>query len=72
MLAEVKWYSKDKGYGFLTPEDGGPDIFLHRSQVEKAKIHSLEPGTQLEFDCEPSKTGKGNSAVNIKIISTIE
>ncbi len=45
----VKWFNNDKGYGFITPEDGGSDIFVHISAVEKAGLKSLKDGQKLSF-----------------------
>ncbi|EJC64590.1 cold shock protein [Rhizobium leguminosarum bv. viciae WSM1455] len=46
---KVKWFSVSKGFGFITPHDGGADVFLHFSKVEEAKLPTLESGTALEY-----------------------
>lgn len=69
MRGTVKWFKDDKGYGFIMPEDGTKDIFLHRTALESAGIPQLVGGEKLEFDAEFSRNGKGYHAVNIKLVS---
>jgi CspA family cold shock protein len=61
----VKWFNPTKGYGFIQPDDGSKDVFVHISAVEKAGIASLQEGQKLSFDIEPGQQGK-TSAVNLK------
>ena len=63
----VKWFNPDKGYGFIAPEDGSKDIFLHISSLQSAGLDSLEENQKIEFDIE-EKQGK-SSAVNIQKIT---
>jgi CspA family cold shock protein len=65
--ATVKWFSTDKGYGFLMPDDGGADAFVHIRDVQKAGISKLVEGQRVEYDLLPSRNGK-DSAQNIKLI----
>jgi cold shock protein len=46
----VKWFNPTKGYGFVTPDDGGNDVFLHISEVEKAGIKRLDEGQKVKFE----------------------
>lgn len=46
---KVKWFNVTKGYGFITPDDGSADVFLHLRKIEEAKLAPLEPGTSLEY-----------------------
>ncbi|WP_111222076.1 cold-shock protein [Rhizobium tumorigenes] len=46
---KVKWFNVTKGYGFITPDDGSADVFLHLRKIEEAKLPPLEPGTSLEY-----------------------
>lgn len=69
MFGQCKWYSKEKGFGFITPDNGSQDIFLHRSQLEKSRITILETGDRVEFDTEPGK--KGEQAVNIRLMPVV-
>ena len=63
---KVKWFNDAKGYGFITPEDGSKDVFVHISAVERAGMHSLNEGQKIEFDLVADrKTGK-SSADNLK------
>jgi CspA family cold shock protein len=64
---KVKWFNPNKGYGFITPENGTKDIFLHISSLEKAGITFLEDGQRLEYEVSTNK-GK-DAAVNIKLLS---
>ena len=64
----VKWFNEVKGYGFITPDGGGNDIFVHISAVERSGMRGLNEGQKLSFDLEPDrKTGK-NAAVNLKVV----
>jgi cold shock protein len=46
---KVKWFNMTKGYGFITPDDGSPDVFLHLRKLEEAKLLPIEPGTTLQY-----------------------
>jgi CspA family cold shock protein len=60
----VKFFSTDKGYGFIAPEDGGADSFVHITAVQAAGMHSLEKDQRVTYDIEVGKNGKA-SAVNL-------
>ena len=60
----VKWFSSQKGYGFIQPAGGGRDVFVHISAVERAGMNSLNEGQQIEFEIEDNR-GK-SSAVNLR------
>lgn len=63
----VKWFNSTKGYGFITPEDGGQDVFVHISAVERAGLRELQEGQVVSFemvaDRKTGKTSAGNLAV---------
>jgi CspA family cold shock protein len=61
----VKWFNPTKGYGFIQPEDGGKDVFVHVSAVERAGLNSLSDGQAIAFDLEPDRSGK-DTAVNLR------
>ena len=61
----IKWFNGQKGYGFIAPADGGKDVFVHISAVERAGFNSLNEGQQVEFELEDNR-GK-TSAVNLKL-----
>jgi cold shock protein len=61
----VKFYNVQKGYGFIQPDDGGKDVFVHVTAVEQSGISSLDEGMRISFDTEPDKHGKGPKAVNL-------
>jgi CspA family cold shock protein len=62
----VKFYNSQKGYGFIKPDDGGKDVFVHVTAVERAGINGLDEGMRLSFEMEPDKHGKGPKAVNLQ------
>lgn len=62
----VKFFNADKGFGFITPDSGGGDVFVHISAVERSGMSSLSDNQKVSFDTEPDPRGKGPKAVNIK------
>lgn len=60
----VKWFNPTKGFGFIQPDEGGPDVFVHISAVERAGM-TLKEGQKVSFDEERGQQGK-TSAVNLK------
>ncbi|AQS41348.1 MAG: Cold-shock DNA-binding domain-containing protein [Candidatus Tokpelaia hoelldobleri] len=65
---EVKFFNNDKGFGFIKPDDGGPDIFVHISAVQASGLQGLNDAQKVSFDTEADRRGKGPKAVNISII----
>ena len=65
-IGTVKWFNATKGYGFIQPEDGSKDVFVHISAVERSGMRSLDEGMRVSFDTEPDKRGKGPKAVNLQ------
>ncbi len=63
----VKFFNGERGYGFVKPDDGGRDVFVHITAVEQAGLKSLNEGQKISFDVEPDKKGKGPKAVNLVI-----
>lgn len=63
----VKWFNAQKGYGFIQPDDGNKDVFVHISAVERAGMNGLNDGQKLSFDLEKGQQGK-MSAVNLKAV----
>ena len=61
----VKWFNAQKGYGFIQPDDGSKDVFVHISAVEQAGLGSLNEGQSVSYDLENGRQGK-TSAVNLK------
>jgi CspA family cold shock protein len=61
----VKWFNANKGYGFIQPQDGGKDVFVHISAVEAAGLRGLPEGAAIQFEIATQK-GK-DSAVNLKL-----
>ena len=62
----VKWFNPAKGYGFIEPEDGGKDAFVHISAVERAGLNTLQEGQKLSYELQPGRDGK-SSAENLAV-----
>ena len=63
----VKWFNTTKGYGFIEPEDGGKDVFVHISAVEGAGLQGLREGQKVEFEIAPGSDGR-TSAEELKAL----
>ena len=63
---KVKWFNAQKGYGFITPDDGGTDVFVHISALQQSGLSELRDGQVVEFQIEPGKNGK-TAAANLKL-----
>ena len=63
----VKWFNAEKGFGFIAPEDGSPDVFAHFSAISSSGFRSLNEGDRVEF--ETVEGPKGMQAANISVIS---
>jgi cold shock protein len=62
----VKWFNDQKGYGFITPDEGGKDLFVHQSAIDANGFRSLDEGAKVSYDVEESP--KGPSAANVRVI----
>jgi CspA family cold shock protein len=67
MAGIVKFFNAERGYGFIKPDEGGRDVFVHVTAVERAGLKSLTEGQRISFDVEPDKKGKGPKAVNLTV-----
>jgi cold shock protein len=67
MTGTVKFFDTERGYGFIKPDDGGRDVFVHITAVERAGLKSLTEGQRISYDVEPDKKGKGPKAVDLVI-----
>ncbi|GAB1582573.1 MULTISPECIES: cold-shock protein [Phyllobacteriaceae] len=63
----VKFFNTEKGFGFIKPDNGGPDIFVHISAVQASGLTGLADNQKVTFDTEPDRRGKGPKAVNISV-----
>ncbi len=63
----VKFFNETRGYGFIAPEDGSKDVFVHISALERAGISSLSEGQKVEYELQEGQQGK-SSAENLKLV----
>jgi CspA family cold shock protein len=67
MTGTVKFFNAERGYGFIKPDDGGRDVFVHITAVERAGLKNLIEGQHVTFEVEPDKKGKGPKAVDLVV-----
>jgi CspA family cold shock protein len=65
-IGTVKWFNSQKGYGFIGPDDGSKDVFVHISALERAGLSTLQEGQRVSYELEAGRQGK-NAAVNLKL-----
>ncbi|MCE2493731.1 MAG: cold-shock protein [Alphaproteobacteria bacterium] len=65
-IGTVKWFNAAKGYGFISPDDGSKDAFVHISAVERAGLSNLREGQRVEYELQPGRDGK-SSAENLSL-----
>ena len=63
----VKFFNTTKGFGFITPDEGGSDVFVHISAVEHSGLPGLSDGQRVSFETQPDPRGKGPKAVDLKL-----
>jgi CspA family cold shock protein len=66
MQGTVKWFSDEKGFGFITPDEGSKDLFVHHSSIEADGYRSLAEGARVEYESEEGD--KGPKAINVRVI----
>jgi len=64
----VKWFNTTKGYGFIQPEEGGTDVFVHISAVERAGLTSLNEGQTVTYEIQVDRKRNKSSAVNLQVV----
>jgi CspA family cold shock protein len=62
----VKFFNEQKGFGFIKPDDGGNDIFVHITALQQSGLQVLTEGMRISFETEPDKRGKGPKAVQLQ------
>ena len=65
-IGTVKFFNATKGFGFIAPDDGGKDVFVHATAVEQAGLRSLSEGQKVSFDIQPD--ARGSKATNLKAV----
>ena len=63
----VKWFNPTKGFGFIVPDEGGNDVFVHVTALEAAGIPSIDEGDKITFDIEDDQRGRGKQATNVQL-----
>ena len=67
-IGTVKWFNAQKGFGFIQPDDGGKDVFVHISAVERSGMGNLSEGQKVSFDIETDPRRGKSSAANLKAV----
>ena len=67
-LGKVKFFNSQKGYGFIAPDEGGKDVFVHISAVEQSGLTVLDEGMHLSFETEQDRRGEGPKAINLELV----
>lgn len=67
-IGTVKWFNAEKGFGFIGPDDGGPDVFVHISQVEHSGLAGLNEGNRVRYEPAPAKQAGKLQAINLRLI----
>lgn len=65
----VKFFNSDRGFGFITPEEGGKDIFVHVSALEQTGLNTLQEGAKVSFDTAEDQRGRGLQATNVTLVT---
>lgn len=65
----VKFFNHARGFGFIAPEDGSKDIFVHASALENSGVSSIDEGDKVTFDVADDPRGRGKNAINIALVS---
>jgi len=63
----IKWFNAQKGYGFIQPDDGGKDVFVHISAVERAGLGTLREGQKVSYEVVPDRRSGKSSADNLRV-----
>ena len=63
----VKFFNHSRGFGFITPDDGGKDVFLHISALQRAGLPAPDEGARVSFETEPDRRGKGPQAIDVQL-----
>jgi CspA family cold shock protein len=64
----VKFFNQEKGFGFISPETGGKDVFVHITAVQRSGIPQLDQGMRVSFEVQPDKRGRGPQAVELQLV----
>jgi CspA family cold shock protein len=63
----MKFFNTNRGFGFITPDDGGNDVFVHITALQRSGLPALEEGTKVTFEVEDDRRGRGKQAKNIEL-----
>jgi len=63
----VKFFNNARGFGFIQPEDGGKDVFVHASALERSGVPALNEGDKVSFEIEDDRRGRGKQAANVQL-----
>lgn len=67
-LGTVKWFNSEKGYGFIVPDDGSPDVFVHVTAVDDANLETLQPEDRLSYEMGTNSKNGRPKAISLRLV----
>ena len=69
-MGKVKWFNDQKGFGFIAPDNGGGDVFLHQNALRRSNLVTVYDGARVEFELGPDKRGRNDQAIRVVVLES--